>query len=150
MCLIRNPSIMEALSDDARTYGIKTLAPKLNKESSTLYAELNPWGDQGKGKLSLDDAIEIMRITQKFKTLDLIASALGFRLVPVDVVPDKPTVAEELADDTQKLGSWAAACMSEASTATDIELAAAALHKDIDETKSIKLAEIGQKKSLRQ
>lgn len=143
---IRNTSVMEVLSEEARAFGIKRLAPELDKEPSTLYAELNPYGDQSKAKLSFDDAVEIMRLIRSVTALELASSSLGFRLVRVDAVPDKPTVAEELADDTQNLGVWANICMDACATEKEVELAAAALHKNVEETKAIKLADIAAKR----
>ena len=51
---IRNTAVMEALSEAVRKYGIKKIAPELDKEPSSLYGELNPYGDQSKAKLSLE------------------------------------------------------------------------------------------------
>ena len=68
---IRNTAVMEVLSEDARAYGIKRLAPELDKEPSSLYGELNPYGDQGKAKMSFDDAIEAMRIMRRYDKEDV-------------------------------------------------------------------------------
>lgn len=100
---IRNTAVMEALSEDARAYGIKLLAPELDKEPSSLYGELNPYGDQSKAKLSLDDAIEAMRTMHKFTALELAANSLGKRVCPMDAMPDKEDVRDEMLDDCKLL-----------------------------------------------
>ena len=100
---IRNTAVMEALSEDARAYGIKLLAPELDKEPSSLYGELNPYGDQSKAKLSFDDAIEAMRTMHKFTALELAANSLGLRACPMDAMPDKEDVRDEMLDDCKLL-----------------------------------------------
>ena len=100
---IRNTAVMEALSEDARAYGITLLAPELDKEPSSLYGELNPYGDQGKAKLSFDDAIEAMRTMHKYTALELAAKSLGLRACPMDAMPDKEDVRDEMLDDCKLL-----------------------------------------------
>ena len=100
---IRNAAVMEALSEDARAYGIKLLAPELDKEPSSLYGELNPYGDQSKAKLSFDDAIEAMRTMHKYTALELAANSLGLRACPMDAMPDKEDVRDEMLDDCKLL-----------------------------------------------
>lgn len=139
---IRNRSIIEAIQEAAHGYGLKALAPMLDKRPSTLYAELDPWGDPGKAKLGLDDGLEIMRITGDYTGLELAAAAHGFRLFPMNAAPDKATVAEELADDTQKIGVWARVCMRSDATEAEVHLAAEELRRDVDETEMLKVAEV--------
>lgn len=103
---IRNTAVMEALSEAVRKYGIKKIAPELDKEPSSLYGELNPYGDQSKAKLSLDDAIEAMRLTKNYAALELIAAELGMRVCPVDAMPDKEDVRDEMLDDTNMLSDF--------------------------------------------
>ena len=103
---IRNTAVMEALSEDARAYGIKLLAPELDKEPSSLYGELNPYGDQSKAKLSFDDAIEAMRTMHKYTALELAANSLGKRVCPMDAMPDKEDVRDEMLDDTNMLSDF--------------------------------------------
>ena len=103
---IRNTAVMEALSESVRKYGIKKIAPELDKEPSSLYGELNPYGDQSKAKLSLDDAIEAMRLTKNYAALELIAAELGMRVCPVDSTPDKEDVRDEMLDDTNMLSDF--------------------------------------------
>ena len=100
---IRNTAVMEAMSEAVRKYGIKKIAPELDKEPSSLYGELNPYGDQSKAKLSLDDAIEAMRLTKNYAALELIAAELGMRVCPVDAMPDKEDVRDEMLDDTNSV-----------------------------------------------
>ena len=103
---IRNTAVMEALSEAVRKYGIKKIAPELDKEPSSLYGELNPYGDQSKAKLSLDDAIEAMRLTKNYAALELIAAELGMRVCPFDSIPDKEDVRDEMLDDTNMLSDF--------------------------------------------
>lgn len=103
---IRNTAVMEAMSEAVRKYGIKKIAPELDKEPSSLYGELNPYGDQSKAKLSLDDAIEAMRLTKNYAALELIAAELGMRVCPVDSMPDKEDVRDEMLDDTNMLSDF--------------------------------------------
>lgn len=103
---IRNTAVMEVLSEAVRKYGIKKIAPELDKEPSSLYGELNPYGDQSKAKLSLDDAIEAMRLTKNYAALELIAAELGMRVCPVDSMPDKEDVRDEMLDDTNMLSDF--------------------------------------------
>ena len=100
---IRNAAVMEALSEDARAYGIKLLAPELDKEPSSLYGDLNPYGDQSNAKLSFDDAIEAMRTMHKYTALELAANSLGLRACPMDAMPDKEDVRDEMLDDCKLL-----------------------------------------------
>ena len=103
---IRNTAVMEALSEAVRKYGIKKVAPELDKEPSSLYGELSPYGDQSKAKLSLDDAIEAMRITGNYNALELIAGSFGLRLCPIDAMPDKDDVRDEMLDDANLLSEF--------------------------------------------
>ena len=103
---IRNTAVIEALSEAVRKYGIKKIAPELDKEPSSLYGELNPYGDQSKAKLSLDDAIEAMRLTKNYAALELIAAELGMRVCPFDSIPDKEDVRDEMLDDTNMLSDF--------------------------------------------
>lgn len=144
---IRTEDILEALQKTAQTYGIKKLAPLLDKQPSTLYAELNPWGESGKAKLGLLDAFEIMRQTADFSALALLVSDCGFRLVSKTPVPDRQTVAEEICQDTEKLGEWASICANPTATEKQIRLARQKLEQELDETEALKLTEIRQGKT---
>lgn len=123
MCEIRTPAVIEALQQAAQKHGIKALAAELNKAPSTLYAELSPWGEPGKAKMGLDDALEIMRLTGDFTPLEIAASAAGYRLEPLAALPDKPTVAEEVADVARELGNLADVYMDKCATPMDAEMA---------------------------
>lgn len=142
---IKNRAVMEVLSEAARAFDLKKIAPELDKLTGSLYAELNPYGEQGKGKLSLDDAIEVMRIIQDFTALELIAAEFGFHLVKKNACPDKLTVHEELVDDTRAIGRWADVCADPNATKTEVILARQELRNEIDETEVIKLRELEEK-----
>lgn len=149
MCEIRTPAVIEALQYAAQAYGMKKLAPLLDKKPSTLYAELNPWGEQGKAKIGMDDAIEIMRITEDYTALELMAAELGFRLAAKDARPDKENVAEELCQDTQCIGEWARVCSAPDATETEVRRARQALAREADQTEALKVNEIKARGALR-
>ena len=123
MTPLQNPSVIEAVQQAAQAYGIRRVAAALDKAPSTIYSKLNPWGDRQKAKLGLEDAAAIAELTGDVTAFALIASELGYRLVPKTSAPDKDTVAEELVDDLQGLRE------------------AAALVDEIVETKELKLRE---------
>lgn len=135
---IRNTAVMEALSEKVRAFGIKAAAPEVDKEPSSLYAELNPYGDQSKAKLSLDDSIELMRLVKDVSALELAAASLGYRLCPMHADPDKETVAEEIADIAEAFGKMSAACMNAATSQQTVHLLAAEVHQQVDEAEAAK------------
>lgn len=145
---IRNEDILEALQKAAQTYGIKKLAPMLDKQPSTLYGELNPWGEAGKAKLGLMDAFEIMRITGDFTALELLVADSGFRLASKNPEPDKKTVPEELCQDGEAVGDWMTVCTNPASTEAEVRKARQRIAKEVDETEALKLAEIRRRKAV--
>lgn len=149
MSEIQKPSIIEHVQAAAQRYGIKVLAGELNKAPSTVYSELNPWGDRSKAKLGLEDAIEIMRITEDFSALELMAADLGFRLVVKEARPDKASVAEELCQDTQRMGEWARVCSDPKATETEVRRARQALAREADQTEALKVNEIKARAALR-
>lgn len=101
---MQNPSIIEAIQAPAQQYGIKRLAGELNKAPSTVYSELNPWGDRSKAKLGLEDALEIMRLTGDYTALHLAADQHGFKLIAKSgFTPDAPTMFEEFTQDHKAL-----------------------------------------------
>jgi hypothetical protein len=82
------------------------LAGELDKAPSTVYSELNPWGDRSKFKLGLEDFIEISRLTGNHEALTLIADLLGYRLVKKTVHPGASTMYEEFHQDTSKVAEF--------------------------------------------
>jgi hypothetical protein len=100
---VQNPSVIERVQLAAQGYGIKRIAAELNKAPSTVYSELNPWGDRSKAKLGFEDAIEIMRLTGDYTPLVEAAASLGLAVVTESPVPDKSTSREEGADDLRAL-----------------------------------------------
>lgn len=60
---------------------IETLAAKLDKRPSTLYAELNPFPHDGcTAKLGLEDAVKIMEYTADYTPLMQLANHFGLTL----------------------------------------------------------------------
>lgn len=139
---ITDEDIIEALQKAAQDFGIKKLAPLMDKQPSTLYGELNPWSEPGKMKMGLIDSNKIMEITNDFTALKLQAARHGFRLMAISASPDRKTVSEELCQDTEKLGDWAKICGNPVATEKEIRLARQELTKELDETEALKLAEI--------
>ena len=139
MTPLQNPSVIEAVQQAAQAYGIRRVAAALDKAPSTIYSELNPWGDRQKAKLGLEDAAAIAELTGDVTAFALIANSLGYHLVPKTSAPDKETVAEELVDDLQGLGRWADVCTDPTASKAEVEREAAALVDEIIETKELKL-----------
>lgn len=135
MCDIRNPSIIEALQKSAQHFGLKALAPLLDKRPSTLYGELSPYAEQGKAKLGLDDALEIMRLTGDHTALMLIAAAFGYRLEAAHACPDHFDVRDECLDDAQKLADFHRLARDPEVPPQVLCKAAQAVHDDVDETR---------------
>lgn len=46
MGTLQNPTVIEAIQQAAQTHGIRKIAAALDKAPSTVYSELNPWGDR--------------------------------------------------------------------------------------------------------
>lgn len=134
MCDIRNPSIIEALQKAAQHFGLKALAPLLDKKPSTLYGELSPYAEPGKAKLGLDDALEIMRLTENHTALVLIAAAFGYRLESAHVHPDHADVRDECLDDAQKLADFHRLARDPEVPPQALRKAAQLVHDDVEET----------------
>lgn len=65
----------------ASQYTMETLAARLDKRPSSLYAELNPYPSETcTAKLGLEDAVKLMEITGDYTPLMQIADHFGFRL----------------------------------------------------------------------
>lgn len=102
MTRVQKPEVIEAIQRAAQERGVKLIAAELNKAPSTIYAELNPWGDRAVAKLGLEDGLEIMRLTGDVTALELAAREQGYRLVPIDGDPVQaetayPTLATVMA-----------------------------------------------------
>lgn len=104
---IPNETVIEAFQRAAQDYGIKKLAGEMDKAPSTLYAELNPWGDRSKSKLGLEDAMRIAMLTGDIRGFELALDALGYAVQPKTAVPNRETAVEELAEDTIDFGRFA-------------------------------------------
>lgn len=140
MSHIRNTAIIEAIQKACHSYGVKKIAAELDKQPSTLYGELNPWGGE-KAKLGLDDAIEIIRITGDATVLSLIAAELGYRLVSKNPHPDKTTVPEECCQDMEAYGKFVSVCNNPSSTEKEIRMARHEVAREIDETEDLAIEE---------
>lgn len=139
---IRNTSIIEALQRIAQKYGMKEMAAKLDKSPSTLYAELNPWGEPGKAKAGFDDAIEIMRESNDITPLVLVASEFGYHLVADNAAPDRQTISEEVCQDMEAMGQWASVCTDPSASERSVKETAHKLRQEICETEALKLNRI--------
>ena len=101
---IQNLSVIEKVQQAAQAYGIKLVAAALNKAPSTVYSELNPWGDRTKSKLGFEDALEIMRLTGDYSALVKACADAGLVVVLAMPTPDKDSIEKEKADDVKSLG----------------------------------------------
>lgn len=73
------------------------------KSKWTLYRELNPT-DAG-AKFGALDMLRVMRITKDLRPLEVMAAAMDCTVRPKNAAePDKPTWAEEHAQDSGKMG----------------------------------------------
>ena len=107
---LQNPSVIEAFAKGVMSFGYEAVRKFLRKKSNTLYAEMNPYGDQKKAKLSVDDAIEATKITQDATWLAIAASELGFRLTPTRCEPvSEDTAYPALSRAVSTLGELASA-----------------------------------------
>lgn len=93
----------EAIQRAAHNYGVKALAPEIDKAPSTLYDELS-LSPGSKAKLGFEDAARIMQHTGDHTALSILAYALGYSLAPLGAVtPDRATVEAECLDDYPSL-----------------------------------------------
>lgn len=134
---LQHPEVIEAMGSAVRAFGIKDVARRLRKTAGSLYAEISEVGDQRRAKLSLDDAIEATLIHRDATWLEMVASRLGFHLVPKHGNADKPTVQEELCDDMIDLGLFTEVCKNPASTEKDIRRASRSLRQNVRETEEL-------------
>lgn len=148
MAEITDVDVIMAIQDDARKYGIDKLAFKLDKKPSTLYAELNPWGEPGKAKLGLLDAFKIMHEAGAYTGLSLLASKAGFRIIKKNPTPDRKTVAEEICQDAVAFGTWSNICDNPDATEAEVRIARQQIAKELDETEALKLEQIRQRKAV--
>lgn len=102
----QKPSVIEKVQIAAQRYGIKQLAGEMNKAPSTLYSELNPWGDRSKAKLGFEDALEIMRRTGDYSAMVEACAEAGLIVVMHMPVADKDTVEKEKVDDIKSLAAF--------------------------------------------
>lgn len=139
---LQNPGIIEAFAAGVMAFGHEAVRKKLRKGKTSLYGEMNPYGDQKKAKLSVDDAIEATRITGNVTWLSMLAGELGYTLTPNDTRPDKATVAEESADDMIGLGDFTRVVNDPKATVREVRAASMAVRRNIRETEALKIAEI--------
>lgn len=129
-------SVVEKIQAPAHAYGVKRLAAELNKAPSTVYSELNPWGDRSKFKLGLEDALEIMSLMRDFSGLVEACAQLGLVVVMQAPVADKDTVEKEKADDIRALADFHAAIANGASE-VEVRTLAGQVKDEIMETLDI-------------
>lgn len=99
-----------AVVSSDESLSVEEIAGELDKRPSTLYNELNPFGE-GPAKLGLDDAHNIMCMASCSKLVEAMAADLGLTVsrLPnpnstVCVPLSGETVFKELADVTEQAG----------------------------------------------
>ena len=139
--------IIEALQKAAFSYGAKAVSAELGFSAQYLGRICNPDPDPDeKRAMHLEHAMRIMEITGDTATLTLLASSLGFRLVPDAVAPNLPTVQAENCEDVQALGVFSRVVNDPMSTEADVRSSEYELHREISETAALKILEIRGKK----
>ena len=90
---------------------LKALAAAVGKPYPTLTRELNP--DDDGAKLGADLLLPLMQATGDIRPLEWLAGRMGFALRKKgDIQPDRPTWAEEHAQDSALMGELSAAMMA--------------------------------------
>lgn len=99
--------IIEAVREAARNYpgGVKAMAAEMDMAASSLGNLLNPYADRQTVKLGLEQALYIMSVTGDITALHLMASKLGYHLIPTQAEPDHDSAGEML-DDVQALARY--------------------------------------------
>jgi hypothetical protein len=120
------------------TWSIEALAAKLDKRPSTLYAELNPWGDTTH-KLGLEDAIRIMDIMDDHTPLLTINSHFNLTAKQNNRQPDGKNMEEECLQGFQAVAAFIQAVRDEADTAEIVRLCCAACDELNDVAKRVKM-----------
>jgi hypothetical protein len=120
------------------TWSIEALAAKLDKRPSTLYAELNPWGDTTH-KLGLEDAIRIMDIMDDHTPLLTINSHFNLTAKQNNRKPDGKDLDEEFLQGFQATVKFIEAAKSGASTAELTELCCQATNELEDVVRRVRL-----------
>lgn len=147
MSKIQSESIIEEFQKAAQKYGIKKLAGEMDKAPSTLYAELNPWGDRSKSKLGLEDAVRMALLTGDLRGFELAAAALGCTLYRREVNPSRETAFEELAEDSIDFGEFAQAVNDPDIPVNELIEKGNDLIENIHETIAAKEKELWEKKN---
>ena len=138
--VLQHPALIEALQKAAQAYGVSRLAAEMDKRPSTLYNALNPWGDRSTIKLGLEDALYIMVQTGDKTALQIMAREMGCVCVDINAEPDQATLEGEIVDDFQAVSALATAMRSGASV-REVEAAAGAAHREIEETVTEEIVE---------
>lgn len=123
--------VISAMIENGAT-PIKAIAAEIGKPYSTLKRELNP--DDDMAKLGADVLLGIMRSCGSVAPLEWLAERLGYVLRPANwSEPDKPTWAEEHAQDSGKMGLMAS-LMERGAHPAEVERQAVLLKDEIDQT----------------
>lgn len=82
-------TLLEKIQTIVCEYGAEAMAQELGKSYKTLMRELNP--NDGGAKLGLMTFLQILRITQNYSTLNMIAKMFGQIMIDV---PERVTTNE--------------------------------------------------------
>lgn len=111
---------------------LKALAAAVGKPYPTLTRELNP--DDDGAKLGADLLLPLMQATGDIRPLEWLAGRMGFALRKKgDIQPDRPTWAEEHAQDSALMGELTAAMLAGVDVAS-VQGIARRLIADIEQT----------------
>lgn len=96
----------ESVLNNSKGLSVAAIADMLTREkaTSTPYQEINP--NQRQGKLGVEEFVEIMKILDDFRPLEVMAATCGFRLVPINSSPDAPNFATECLQGYEAVASF--------------------------------------------
>lgn len=111
---------------------LKAVAATVGKPYPTLTRELNP--DDDGAKLGADLLLPLMQATGDIRPLEWLAGRMGYALRKTgDIQPDRPTWAEEHAQDSAIIGELTAAMLAGVDV-DSVHVIARRLIADIEQT----------------
>ncbi len=114
------------------SWSIEHLAAKLDKAPSTLYAELNPWGDTTH-KLGLQDAICILDCIRDYTPLQIISHHCGYSVKEQGREPDGRNMDHECLQGYQAVSRFIEAAQDR----EDPEVLAPLCNNAVDELEDV-------------
>ena len=106
---VSQADVMRAFLQVSLDYGQELLAGKLDVKVSTLSNKLQPYDHaERRHYLNLWEADDMLTLGGDMRPLELLAARHGFLLVPMNAVPDAPTLDAEKVQDVQTLAKFQA------------------------------------------